>query len=148
MMEARELLTLAGDCGYPAVAVGRTVVHGEMGWQHACLGIRPAVPRERLVLLAGLRRPLLVASTPGRARLRAWCARQRTRSTMAKSGDALWRQLADTLAYFGDPTMLDAVVEAFVTLPRPVREALVDEVAWLGVGLSLDGFMTSSELAP
>jgi hypothetical protein len=144
--EAHALLALAGDCGFPAVSVGRAVVRGETGWARALHGCPPAIPRERAVLLRGLEKPPLVSTPGGRARLRAWIAAQKTAPSTPLPSWLAATWIREKVSFYGDASMLPGVVAALSRVPAPVRDAALAEVAFLAVGADTCGWMGSSTL--
>lgn len=144
--EGRALLALAGDCGCPAVRVGRTWVRGERGWQRALFGDRPAVHRERAAMFRQLERPLLACTDGGRQRLRRWLDRERTAPTTDAPAWLLAQWCCERVSYYGDPSLLPVIGRALAKLPRPVRAAAVEEITFLGVGCETRGWTGSSHL--
>jgi hypothetical protein len=135
---------VAADCGWPAVSIGRRVLVGERGWRAVLEGYPRPMPRERVRLLGLLRRHLLVVTAAGRERLRGWLSQRRTHP-FDESPAALRGRLWEDLPYYGDVGMLPSVVEAFATLPPPVRDVLIGQVAFLGTGWSTDGITMPSD---
>jgi hypothetical protein len=120
------------------------VVRGRAAWTRAFLGCPPATPRECAVLLRGLETPLLVSTPGGRERLRRWIAEQKTAPSSALPCWLAAKWIREKVSFYGDGSMLPAVVAARV--PAPVRDAALAEVAFLGVGAETCGWAGSSNL--
>jgi hypothetical protein len=54
--------------------------------------------------------------------------------------------IAERVLYFGDSSMLPAVARGLARLPAAVRQAAMEECAWLGVGAESSGWTGSSNL--
>jgi hypothetical protein len=144
--EARPLFTLAGDCGFPPVAVGRIVVRGEHAWARACFGYPIARPRERVVLFRGLEKPLLVSTQGGRARMRAWLDSRRASPEPAMSGEQWREHIAESVMCFGDETMVPDVERALARVPVYVADAALRNAMFLLGGRNLYGWYNPGRL--
>jgi hypothetical protein len=129
------LRELGPDLGWPA------------GWRAALAGVLPPTPVERLRLLAGAHRRVLVASVGGRARLRRWLDEQRGTAPVQLPRWLLEEWIADRVSFYGDPSLLPVVVAALCLVPKPVRDAVVAETAFLAVGVDSAAWTGSANLA-
>jgi hypothetical protein len=117
-----------------------------LGSAWGALAVRATTAVERRWLLGQLRRRLLVCTPAARARLRSWLDLQRMAPSPPPPPAQLPRWIRERVLYYGDRVVLEAVVEALVRVPDPVRAAALDEIAFLGVGAEARGWTGSSNL--
>ena len=118
------LLALGEDLAWPSVKVGSLTIVGLEDWRAAAAA---ATPPERQLCLEGLAEPLLTCTPHARARLEAWRL-----SPIRLPATEEW--IRENILFYGDATMLDPVLTAFLCMPEPVREYVLGECAFLGVG--------------
>jgi len=70
----------------------------------------------------------LVETESAQARLRQWAASGGMARTFPPA------RIREELRYYGDPRMLPAVIDAVASVPPPVRDFVLEEVALLGIG--------------
>jgi len=110
------------------------------------LAARATTAFDRRWLLAPLRRRLLVATAPGRARLRAWIDRQRPAPAPVVPGWLLRAWVGERLLYFGAPSLYGDIVTAITLVPAAVREHVLAEVCFEEVGGDGYGWYGSTNL--
>jgi len=124
---------LAADLDYPRIMVGSRTLDRD-AWDDA---IDSATMQERSDLLAALEPQLLAATPQGIERSRKW---KSASSLSIPSGEDL-RQRA---LLYGDVEALPFIIEALQKCPPAVREAILDEAAFLAVGLSSNAWTASA----
>jgi len=128
-----EVLRALRRVNFPGVPVGRRHVGpGEAAWLAADLWWTEWAA----VLLWLGRRDLLVASPPGRARLRRWLNRRWARPVVDEWGESHAAQLR----MYGDSAMVPPVLHAFARMPRSVSDMISEESYVLLAGARLRGW--------
>ena len=141
--EREAFAELVEQLGYPAAALGTyRIAGGRDGWARV-LAPGVLIPAERARVLRTLARRLLVATEPGRHRLRRWLQLAPYPAPLPRP--ALDRALADAVPVYGDDSAVPVIVAALARLPACVRAMVLDDVAFVAVGVDSDAWFSSAD---